>query len=117
MDAAESFRATAEFADDARRNVRAWKWLLVAGHSSVQASLVIALSRGNFLRALKQTDAREWLQAHETGGPWPEKLQLDYFLELYAKVKRSILVPSAGGRFVCRQEHDDSMRKLNDFRN
>jgi hypothetical protein len=67
VDAAESFRAAAEFADAAQKNIRARKWLLIAGHSAVQSSLVIPLSRGDFLQALKRTNAREWVIAHQSG--------------------------------------------------
>lgn len=117
-DAAESFRAAARFADGAQQNIREWKWLLIAGHSAVQSSLVISLSRGDFLQTLKQTNAREWLIAHESGGPWPAQLQLDYFLELYRKAKRHIVAgTSHGGHFTYGTQHDDAMRRLNDRRN
>ena len=118
LDAAESFRAAAKFADEALNQVRAWKWLLIAGHSAVQGSLVLSLSRGDFLQTLKRTNARDWLKAHESGGPWPEQLRLDYFLELYRKAKENVLAKhSLGGHFVCEPRHDDSMRRLNDLRN
>jgi hypothetical protein len=84
----------------------------------VQSSLVIPLSRGDFLQALKRTNAREWVIAHQSGGAWPNQLQLDYFLELYRKAKRRIpATPERGGHFVCGPQHDESMRRLNDLRN
>ena len=116
LDAAESLRAAAEFADDALHHTRAWKWLLIAAHSAVQGSFVVSLSSGSHLRALKRTSAHEWLKAYDAGGPWPSEIQLDYFLELYRKAKKHVIArPSTS--FTCGREHDCSMRRLNDLRN
>ena len=118
LDAAESLRAAAQFADEARNRAGAWKWLLIAVHSSAQAAFVLALSRGSFLLALKHSHAKAWLRAHEGTGSWPAEIHLDYFLELYVKTKQHVVArPPSGVLFSCTPVHDTAMERLNFFRN
>jgi hypothetical protein len=72
---------------------------------------VLALSLGNGLLTLKSSDAAAWLKAYETGGPWPKKMDLDYFMELYKKAKSRLPATAVAA------EHDDAMRRLNELRN
>jgi hypothetical protein len=97
-----------------REDVLEWKWLLEALHSGAQSIFVLALSRGNDLLTLKSSHAAAWLRAYESGAPWPKKLDLDYFLELYAKVKEHVL---RGTAFSVTRAHDDALDKLNNLRN
>ena len=97
-----------------RRDVSEWKWLLEALHAGAQGIFVLALSRGNGLLTLKSSHAAAWLKAYQSGGPWPKKLDLDYFLTLYAKVKEHVL---RGTAFSVTQAHDDALDKLNNLRN
>jgi hypothetical protein len=97
-----------------RKDVLEWKWLLESLHAGAQGIFVLALSRGNDLLTLKSSHAAAWLKAYESNGPWPKKLDLDYFLELYAKVKKHVL---RGTAFTVTPAHDDAMDKLNNLRN
>jgi hypothetical protein len=95
-----------------------WKWLLIAVHSATQGMFVLALSFGNGLLTLKSSHASAWLKAYQSGSPWPQKLDLDYFLELYAKSKEHVLSrASSQPQLVVTREHDKAMKKLNDLRN
>ena len=91
-----------------------WKWLLEALHAGIQGVFVLGLSRGNGLLTLKSSHSAAWFKAYESGGPWPKKLDLDYFLELYAKAKQHVL---RGSNFSVTEAHDKAMEKLNDLRN
>ena len=97
-----------------RRDVLEWKWLLEALHGAIQGIFVLALTRGNGLLTLKSSHAAAWLKAYESGGPWPKKLDLEYFLDLYAKVKEHVL---RGSAFSITLGHDKAFEKLNNLRN
>ena len=97
-----------------QRDPSEWKWLLEAVHAAVQGLFVLALSRGNGLLTLKSTHAAAWLKAYETGAPWPSKVDLDYFLGLYAKAKAHAL---SGTGFCPTSAHDKAVTRLNDLRN
>lgn len=112
VDTEASLRKVAELAPRVEGDPREWKWLLIAVHSATQGMFVLSLSRANGLLTLKSSHAAAWLKAYEMGGKWPEKIDLDYFLELYNKVKKH---SSSAGVFTT--DHDDAMRRLNDLRN
>ena len=90
-----------------------WKWILVALHNAVQGYMVLALWDGNGLRALRDDIAAKWLRAHRSGTPYPIE-KLDAFLHLYEKVKTR---RGAKAAFMPGATHDQSMRRLNTFRN
>jgi len=114
LNAEGAFRKALETMPLVRKNELEWKWLLEALHAAAQGVFVLALSRGNGLLTLKSSHAAAWLEAYESGGPWPKKLDLDYFLELYGKVKKHVL---RGTAFSVTQAHDEAFGKLNDLRN
>lgn len=111
-DTEASLRKVAELAPCVEGDPTEWKWLLIAVHSATQGMFVLSLSRSNGLLTLKSSHAVAWLKAYETSGKWPEKMDLDYFLELYNKAKKHI---SNAGDITT--DHDDAMRRLNDLRN
>ncbi len=117
-DALGSLRKAADTARLVEKDVTEWKWLLIAVHSAMQGVFVLALSFGNGLLTLKSSHASAWLKAYRSGSPWPQKLDLDYFLELYTKTKKHVLsrAPSQP-TFVIAPAHDRAMKKLNDLRN
>jgi len=118
IDTLSSLAKAAECAKAVLRDPLEWKWLLIAAHASVQGSFVLALSRGSGLLTLKPKHAAAWLKAYSAGGPWPDQLDLDYFLELYVKAKSGVASSrSSGTRFVVERRHDDAMKRLNGFRN
>ena len=95
----------------------AWKWVLIALHNAMQGFMVLALWNGNGLLALRPKVAKKWLEAYESGGPFPAE-KLDEFLNLYLKVKDPENFHTIGtGPFVPAGTHDQSMNYLNEFRN
>jgi hypothetical protein len=90
-----------------------WKWILVALHNAVQGFMVLALWDGNGLRALPHSVGEKWLRAYRSGEPFPVD-KLDDFLNLYAKVKTR---RGSKAAFHPGPSHDQSLRKLNAFRN
>lgn len=111
-DAEASLRKAAELALRVEDDPAEWKWLLIAVHSATQGMFVLSLSRENCLQTLKSSHAAAWIKAYETGGKWPEKTDLDYFLKLYEKAKKQIST-------TCNVtvDHDDALQRLNDLRN
>jgi len=95
----------------------AWKWVLIALHNAIQGFMVLALWNGNGLLALRPKVAKKWMEAYESGGPFPAE-KLDEFLNLYLKVKDPDNFHTIGaGPFVPVGTHDHSMSQLNEFRN
>jgi hypothetical protein len=113
-DTENSLKKVAQLSQIVGNDPAEWKWLLVATHSATQGMFVTALSLGNGLLTLKRGHAAAWLNAYRNGGPWPPKLDLDYFLELYGKAKSHIV---KNGSWQTTDHHDDAMRRLNDLRN
>jgi len=109
-----AFRKAAATLPLVRHDVQEWKWVLEAVHAAAQGVFVLGLSRGNGLLTLKSSHAAAWLRAYESGSPWPKKLDLDYFLELYEKTKHHVL---RGSSPSVTEAHDTAMEKLNNLRN
>ena len=95
----------------------AWKWVLIALHNAMQGFMVLALWNGNGLLALRPSVAKKWVKAYESDGPFPAE-KLDEFLNLYLKVKDPANFHTIGaGPFEPGGTHDQSMSRLNEFRN
>ena len=79
--------------------------------------MVLSLWNGNGLLALRPDVAAKWLKAYESGALYPDDW-LDNFLNLYGKVKDQTNFHVVGaGPFRATGTHDDSMTRLNDYRN
>ena len=64
-----------------------WKWAILALHSAMQGMMALALRGSSNLRILKPEDTKRFLDAVESGGPYPVDLQMDNFLNLYKKIQ------------------------------
>lgn len=113
IDLENSLRKAVQAVQLVDRDILEWKWVLVAVHASMQGFFVLSLSKGNSLLTMNAPHAQAWLKAYRSGGPWPQKIDLDYFLELYAKAKDQI----TSGLLADPTKYDEAMRKLNYFRN
>lgn len=111
-DTEASLRKAAELALRVDNDPTEWKWLLIAVHSATQGMFVLSLSLGSCLQTLKSSHASALIKAYETGGKWPEKTDLDYFLKLYEKTKKKI-----SNTYNVTPDHDDALQRLNDLRN
>lgn len=68
-------------------DVYRWKWIIIALHNALQAFMVLALRGSANFHLVKADDAEKYLAAiMEEGEPFPGE-QLDFFLELYKKIK------------------------------
>ena len=112
-----SLESSVHFSRSAENDAAWWKWLLVSVHATVQGFMVLTLERGNSLAVMKPHIAKAWLDAYENGTPFPDE-KMDLFLKLYRKVKDTAVPGYFGSRpFRPGTAHDESMRKLNEFRN
>lgn len=117
QDAIESLEAAQEFAGRVTTDARQWKWLFIALHSAAQGFMVLALEQGNSLHVMTTDRMRRWMRAYDAGSSLPED-RLDFFLELYGKVKSPVVQRFVGSRpFVPGRTHDDSLAYLNELRN
>lgn len=90
-----------------------WKWAIISLHSAVQSVMAFHLGFGNDLLVMSQEDAEAWLEAHESGGAYPEA-KMDSFLNLYKKIKKNEIL---GFKFVPEGQQGSSIKRLNWFRN
>jgi hypothetical protein len=116
LDTEGSLRKAAETIAFVREDPSEWKWILIAVHSAVQGSFVLALDRGNGLLTLKSKHAAAWLKAYRSDEKFTGRLDLDYFGELYRKVKGHAL-SKGSTRFEATESHDKAVEHLNELRN
>jgi len=117
IDAVFSLESAVQFSNRTESDATWWKWLIVSVHATVQGFMVLALERGNSLAVMKPHIAKAWLKAYENGTRFPDE-KMDFFLELYEKIKDATVPGYFGSKpFSPEATHDESMRKLNDFRN
>lgn len=87
-----------------------WKWAIIALHNAMQAFITCAISGTAGLGAIKERIAAQWLKVYDAGGgPYPD-LRLDWFPELYARMKKQL-------NFAPHQSVDDSVNSISTFRN
>lgn len=116
-EAAEALCMALRLTDGLDRDLRLWRWVIIALHNAAQGFMVLSLRHGNGLAALTKECAAAWLKAHEKGGPYPDE-RLDSFLGLYEKIKSTKYGELGGNkRFVPGVSHDNSFTKLNNIRN
>jgi hypothetical protein len=117
----ETVSALEVFAEELLRvqqNPYRWKWVIVALHSGLQGMMVLALQSSHGLHVLRPEDASWWLEAHERGGPYPDDLKLDDFLNLYKKVKSDrMLMYDHSQKFHPKGTQGGSVKLLNRLRN
>lgn len=87
-----------------------WKWAIVAMQNAIQALIVTTISGSAGLGVLRPEIVKKWLQAFESGiGNFPE-MRIDWFPELYERMKQEFIY--SPGSYV-----DDSVATINKFRN
>ena len=94
-----------------------WKWVILTLHSAMQGMMALALRGGNNLRILKSEDTKRFLDAIESGGPYPADLKMDDFLSLYKKVKSDIMLFDCDSKkFTPQGTQGQSIEALNRLR-
>ena len=87
LETISALEAVANELERAKADSYRWKWVILALHSAMQGMMALALRGGNNLRILKPEDTKRFLDAIESGGPYPVDLKMDDFLSLYKKIQ------------------------------
>ncbi len=100
------------------KDVYRWKWVVIALHNSMQNIMVSALKQGNGFHSMKHESYKKWIEAYRNSQPLPPT-KLASFLELYKRIKKNKVMECYLGSkaFVAKQEHTESVKKLNNIRN
>ena len=95
-----------------------WKWIVIALHNSLQNTMVSALKQGNGFHAMTNDSFKKWMEAYRGNEPLPPT-KLANFLDLYKRIKKKHVMECYvhSRRFVAKQEHTESIKKLNSIRN
>ncbi|ATG92567.1 hypothetical protein [Methylomonas koyamae] len=100
------------------KDVYRWKWVVIALHNSMQNIMVSALKQGNGFHSMEHESYKKWIEAYRNSQPLPPT-KLARFLELYKRIKKKKVMECYLGSkaFVAKQEHTESVKKLNNIRN
>ena len=113
-----ALEAAADELERARTDPHRWKWAILALHCAVQGMMALALRGSNNLRILKPEDAKRFLDAVESGEPYPSDLKMDDFLSLYKKIKSdTMLFYMDSKKFAPQGTQGRSVKRLNRLRN
>jgi hypothetical protein len=111
---AKALEKLAEELDRTKTDPYAWKWVILALHNAIQATIVRAISGGDQAGALtdkSQKETRAWLRSQRDGkgaGEMPDQFLAD-FLELYKRAKKKPGV-------VVHIKLGEDVRRINDYR-
>lgn len=86
-----------------------WKWVVIAVHNAVQASIVSAISGSAKIGALPPKVQEKWLEDDRLGKTLPRE-RLDRFMNLYSRMKERT-------GFAASEQMDWSVKRLNRTRN
>lgn len=116
-EAVKSLEAVARICPSVVEDVYQWKWAIIAMHNATQCFMALALEQGNGIAALDEQSAKKVLRYHQHGGEYPE-VRLDYFLELFKKIKGdSMRSYNHSKPFSSTPVHDENIKFLNYIRN
>ncbi len=123
-DVIDSTAQTAEQAERLNRIACSPKWFVTAAHSAAQGAMSCYLNQGNGIASWRERDAKAWLKAHDEqradetlNREYPE-VRLNYFMELYADVKRTAKANHDESlTVVLTEEVDHWIGALNQLRN
>ena len=118
IDAVVSLELLAEYLPKALLITHNWKWVILSLHSALQGFMVLTLQSTNFLNVLTEESARDWLEAYEGNASPSSPPRLDYFMNLYSKIKSDTMkIWNNSKLFQPNSTQDESIRKLNNYRN
>jgi hypothetical protein len=116
-EAIKSLGKTHEFLVIEQDDIYNWKWCIISLHNSVQSFMVLALQGSNSFQVLTDKSYKNYMKYYEEDGQYPE-LKLDYFLELFKKIKSDkmqLYVHSHS--FIGNEQIDKNIELLNNYRN
>ncbi len=101
-----------------KSDVYRWKWVIIALHNALQGFMVLALRGSSNFHLVKADDADKYLAAiRGEGEPFPGE-KLDYFLELYKKIKSKRMKMYVHSQpFKPSANQTRHVKKLHEFRN
>lgn len=99
-------------------DVYRWKWTVIALHNALQNTMVSALKQGNGFHSMTNDSYKKWMEAYRGNEPLPSA-KLANFLDLYKRIKKKHIMECYvySKRFTAKQEHTESVKKLNGIRN
>lgn len=117
MEAVNSLEKTYQFLLEIHEDPYNWKWVIIALHNATQAFMVLALMGTASLNVVK--DREKWFEAIRLGNEYPKQQFLLNFLKLYndIKLKDRMMQNIYSKSFLCSEEIDGSMEKINELRN
>ena len=116
-EAADAICMASRLSDGLERDIRLWRWVVIALHNAVQGFMVLSLRHGSGLAALSDKSSTEYMEALDTCGPYPQE-KLDSYLNLYRKVKSKKHGEIGGNtRFVPSSTEGKNIKRLDTIRN
>jgi hypothetical protein len=95
-----------------------WKWVILSLHNALQGFMVLSLQGTNMLNVLTKKSAEDWLKRYETGQPSYTPPKLDYFMDLYEKIKSDAMgLRTDSQPFLPSPAQDKSVKRLSKLRN
>jgi len=95
-----------------------WKWAVLSLHAALQGFMVLALQGTNDLDVLRKDHAIAWMEFYEGKKDLEKPLKLDYFDELYKKIKSDVMLKlTHSKKFEPSPSQDESVRRLQSERN
>jgi hypothetical protein len=101
-----------------------WKWIIIATHNCIQNFMVSSLRNGNNLKVLEDKSSKRWLEEFKKRmkskiEDWKfPKEKLDYFLNLYEKIKSDkMLMFTISKKLEADKSKDEAIEWLNWHRN
>jgi len=93
-----------------------WKWVILSLHNSLQGFMVLSLH--DTPNILDKKSAKVWNESDKTEQISYKPRKLDYFMELYAKIKSDAMnLRTDSKSFIPNSTQDKSVKNLNAFRN
>lgn len=116
-EAVNSLEKTYQFLLEVHEDPYNWKWVIIALHNATQAFMVLALMGTASLNVIKYRE--KWFEAIRLGNEYPKQQSLLNFLKLYndIKLKNRMMQNISSKLFLCSEEIDGSMEKINELRN
>lgn len=117
-EAASSLELVRENLHIVENDVYRWKWIVIALHNALQNTMVSALKQGNGFHSMSSDSYKKWMEAYRSSKPLPPT-KLAKFLDLYTRIKKKQIMECFifSKRFIAKQEHTNSVKKLNSIRN
>lgn len=118
-EAISSIEMMADQSDHLNSDPYRWKWFIISLHNTLQCFMILSLHKLNPLPILKKNNAKKWLKAYREGSKKLNDYKMDYFLNLYKKIKNqdNCRYNLKVGFYQLKDTEDWSVVRLNDYRN